>query len=1155
MSARTRFAAALAALLAAIAGPALALSSGDTQPGPGPTGPDAVDYKIERELPSLRTETSRTYQTNSGARLARLYSTPVNFRRDGRWERIDSTLEVSASGSARNRAGRLSVELPQELAEGVEVADGGASMAFALHGSRAARELAGASATYRSALHDVDVRYDVLGNSLKETLTLRGRGASRRFRFRVRLSDGLRVEPSDGGLRVIDAEDDVRFVVPAPIVWDAASVFAPSTDPARLSYDAATSEVVVEIADGYVDDPGRRFPVSVDPWITLPAAGGDCTLSALATEQTTSFCADGFLHVGTVGDHDHHALIDFDVAARLPEQITILEATPALYIKGSYGGVGADYAMHALTRPWINGQATWQRASSLAAWTRLGGDFNSTPAHVKHTNGATGWHFWPMQEQVQRWAEGTERDYGLLVKPVTANGGNGLILSSRENTANQPYIDVLYWPIMGSDGPFSFASESVGSTRSAVNVASGRLTVYDRDAAVSSAGPGFALERFYNSADTECCPKAGIGWRLPLATIREAYNGDITIATESGTWLRFPVQTNGTYGPDRFGTGATVTRTSTGWTLERPDSGDRLLFDTNERLVRRESTTRSGAVTYTYDTLGRVATITDAAQGVTRFAYTTTGSGRLATATLPNGQVVTYSVVSDRLQSRTIAGATTTYGYDATGLLSRLATPTGTVKYTYDTSGRVKTMTRVTDFANDSGPTTRLDYYSKTQLGTCPPESAGRSVETMPDGNTVTYCYDARLEVIDLTSTAAESPALEEVAARQYVSEFNVSPATARAALSLQNRADGLSELILDSPADAGYAGVWFDNTGRRVKVGLKTGTDATPVHQAISDLGIQASTDVIFVAHTHRELEQSRDAALAQLADLVTAQLVSGSYDSSRNAVIVDIANSLTAAQRSRVDAAVAAASARTIIEVQPVASLAEVLTDCNPQACDPPLRGGVRISTEGGGCTGAFVAHSRSDNLPYLLSAGHCFDDPNERDDPWQVANPAGGPSRTIGSFHNYHVGGEGDFGIVRINDEPFGGTMLRNYVYVSGGRLQDGGRLTRLDPTYEIHRSRRNKIGFALCYTGQYSETICGRTARLGKMDGPAKSIGWLKRFRCGTDTQPRPGDSGAPFFKKHAAFGILRGYLPQTCYTTYSGAIQAEDKLRVSIRTSR
>jgi len=69
--------------------------------------------------------------------------------------------------------------------------------------------------------------------------------------------------------------------------------------------------------------------------------------------------------------------------------------------------------------------------------------------------------------------------------------------------------------------------------------------------------------------------------------------------------------------------------------------------------------------------------------------------------------------------------------------------PDGRVAFRYDAAGRVTHLIQVTDTQNDTGPTTTFAYHDATQLGACPGGSAGRTVETQPDGTEVTHCYDA----------------------------------------------------------------------------------------------------------------------------------------------------------------------------------------------------------------------------------------------------------------------------------------------------------------------------------------------------------------------------------------------------------------------------
>jgi hypothetical protein len=139
------------------------------------------------------------------------------------------------------------------------------------------------------------------------------------------------------------------------------------------------------------------------------------------------------------------------------------------------------------------------------------------------------------------------------------------------------------------------------------------------------------------------------------------------------------------------------------------------------------------------------------------------------------------------------------------------------------------------------------------------------------------------------------------------------------------------------------------------------------------------------------------------------------------------------------------------------------------------------------------------------------------------------------------------------------------LTNYVYVQAGAPEQDGRRTRLDPTYDIQRTRWNKVGYVVCRTGQYSGTTCGKVVALGKRSsyehGNVGSLGYLRTFGCDPDDPADPngvilGDSGGPIYKRHAAFGVLSGRLNRNhCMALFSGAKVAESEMNITIRTTR
>ena len=66
------------------------------------------DAKIVMELTDRRTEYSKEYRLDNGLNLAVVYSEPVHYKENGKWEDIDNTLFSQGTGEAasyKNKAG------------------------------------------------------------------------------------------------------------------------------------------------------------------------------------------------------------------------------------------------------------------------------------------------------------------------------------------------------------------------------------------------------------------------------------------------------------------------------------------------------------------------------------------------------------------------------------------------------------------------------------------------------------------------------------------------------------------------------------------------------------------------------------------------------------------------------------------------------------------------------------------------------------------------------------------------------------------------------------------------------------------------------------------------------------------------------------------
>jgi RHS repeat-associated protein len=196
--------------------------------------------------------------------------------------------------------------------------------------------------------------------------------------------------------------------------------------------------------------------------------------------------------------------------------------------------------------------------------------------------------------------------------------------------------------------------------------------------------------------------------------------------------------------------------------------------------------TASGTTRYTYDAVtGRLASVDDTLAGRTAWTYDLVG--RVATVSHPDGAITTYTrdgrgrITRERVARGASVLRDVTYTRDPAGNITRAAEASGrAVDYTYDAGGRIAREVRAggaddasTDYAYDAdGALTRMGArtlaVSQTRLTSDGAtaytwDAAGRMASRTSGARVETFRYDAHGRVVEVTRTGA-TPARVELA-------------------------------------------------------------------------------------------------------------------------------------------------------------------------------------------------------------------------------------------------------------------------------------------------------------------------------------------------------------------------------------------------------
>jgi F5/8 type C domain len=706
--------------------------------GPLAAGPFGTQSSVE--VPGLRTRTSRTYRNADGTRVAHVFTSSVNYRgRDGRWQRIDSALVGSGrSGYAlRNAANRFSLHLPARLeGEPVRFESGDAWIEFALEGARGgAPVVEGAVARYRDALPDVDLTYEVQQDGVKENVVLDSPSAPSRYVFTLRTSPGLRPQVDyAGGISFVTRSGDRAFGFAPPSLVDAAGDFSHAAK-MTLSRNGDSYRVALSADREWLDEPGRSWPVMLDPTVNLASARG-CAYIRNSGGSSTQ-CDNPMFVVDNTGGAAKRPLIKFDVAAGVPAQALVLSARMRLFARDA-GPQAID--LYPVTKPWTL-DAGWTRYDSVNNWATQGGDWDPS-GRVSVLSPVNGYTSWYVSDLAQAWLDGTRPNHGVIMVGPLAQTSQ----FSRTSPSELPYMEVIYEPRIGDLPAYTFQRfQRTNELVADVNVANGNLLVREEDVAFDDSDLEYDVRHYYNRQSTGYTP-AGRRWTLGKGSpdVRLEILGDgVAFYGPTGYAVPFRRVGDGTY-RSPAGVDADLRRNADGtYTLTWRDSGDRLHFTSVGRLTS-EVDTGEGTIRYAYDgTPTLLRSITDTEDRTTSAAY---DSGNwLSELRRPTavhvfghgasgdpGNLTSYRAPSGRQTRYTYSGEYMSRIQDYAG---------GDLTIGYDASHRVSTITRT---SSSGSQVTQFTY--------------GAGTTTVSGGGVPTSTYNYDRELLVRSSTIGGSP-------------------------------------------------------------------------------------------------------------------------------------------------------------------------------------------------------------------------------------------------------------------------------------------------------------------------------------------------------------------------------------------------------------
>jgi RHS repeat-associated protein len=740
---------------------------------------DAPSLLPGKEVVSLRDRFSRTYVTSSGLYRKVTSLSPVNFRNaNGAWQPIDSTL-APAPGGFVNKANDVHVHLPANLAAPVRVEKDGAWASFALVGANATAEVEGTTATYRNALSGVTARYAAFAEGVKEELVLHERSAPSEFRFLLLMSPGLAPRLSEGAVELVDTSGEPKLAFRVPYMVDASGHHSGFSDDVSFSLDeqvAGGVGLTLHASRAWLDDPARRYPVTIDPTVdTEFAIGGDAYMDCYMNgppglDENQNNCKQDWFDVGRYDENGvWRGLIRWDVSD-VPVLANVTNVEMVLGIQGP-PAVSFPITLHELTHPYEK-RVDWIYYDGFEPWPTPGGDFVAQPiTSATVSPGQSLVSFYPT-ELVADWISQMKENDGMLLKAVDETTLDTVVSFFPEDDVicgpcgPDPEMYVDWRQRLGLRRLYTFESQPLTDRLTAhVNVGNGNLVLEADDLNIAGTGLDLSIGRYFNNLQL-FSRALGNGWSLSTGQdvfLTEQADGSVLLTAPSFFPVRYAKKQDGSYTRPTAIDATLVKDGTSGWTLTFHADGSKWIFNASGQLTTEED--RNGnRISYTY-TSGRVTQITDTQGRNVTLAYN--ASNLLETITDWTSRQTVFGYTNGYLSSVTDAdNKITTYSYDGSGNLTKICDPRGNrTLISYDASRKVTGITRVTSAGvcadtTGTGATTTFLYGSPN----CTVDTAvGAQRCTLvrdPRSNDTTYQLDNELRAKKVTDALGKSSTL-----------------------------------------------------------------------------------------------------------------------------------------------------------------------------------------------------------------------------------------------------------------------------------------------------------------------------------------------------------------------------------------------------------
>ncbi len=467
------------------------------------SGESSNEKTIIGEIEDLRNEYTKYFYNSDGTYTACLYNNPVHFLKDNKWNEYDNTLiEENKSlfrsifnseekiitknndvtmAFVKNFSGNNFAEIKRDnFTLSFSPVNGNTATIRVLNNlitneSEVDVENLTNTVIYENIYNNVDIKYDIISNCLKESIVIKSKIEKDRFEFSYKTNTG-NIYLEDNELYVKNG-DKIEYIIEAPYMIDASGEY---NDNITMELITGEDEYIVSIIvdSEWLEDNERKYPVIIDPTV-LPGKGGEPVQDRYISSKGGTYI-DQTLYIGATNivNDVRRTLLKFNMPYVDLKYNKIVGGR--IYIARNDGAKPNPYNVEArkILSSW-NNNVTWATCPNYD--TKIYDIYK-----YKNSDGA--WLDLNITEMVKEWYDNPSSNNGVLLKSQNEelNSTNKMCeyRSSRFDVqyGGRPALAVDYVSITGMEDYWTYQSQSAGLAGDAyINNFTGNMTFISND--------------------------------------------------------------------------------------------------------------------------------------------------------------------------------------------------------------------------------------------------------------------------------------------------------------------------------------------------------------------------------------------------------------------------------------------------------------------------------------------------------------------------------------------------------------------------------------------------------------------------------------------------------------------------------------------------